>query len=116
MKKRIVILGSTGSIGLNTLELARNLKEQIEVSVCGEMAGDPLCILILLGFGITELSMNALSIPKVKEIVRSVEYDMSRSLLERILELDSAEEVEKFVRKELAKILGPVYTKYISLS
>lgn len=92
------------------------LKEQIEISVCGEMAGDPLCILILLGFGITELSMNALSIPKVKEIVRSVEYDTSRSLLERILELDSAEEIEKFVRKELAKILGPVYTKYISLS
>ncbi|MCE9625566.1 MAG: phosphoenolpyruvate--protein phosphotransferase, partial [Deltaproteobacteria bacterium] len=43
-------------------------REQIEISVCGEMAGEPMFILILMGFGLNELSMNALSIPKAKRI------------------------------------------------
>lgn len=89
------------------------LKQQIEVSICGEMAGEPICILILLGFGLTELSMNALSIPKVKQIIRSVDYDIARSLLERALEMERAQEVEDFIRKEMQKILGDSFDKYI---
>lgn len=89
------------------------LKEQIEVSVCGEMAGEPLCILILLGYGLSELSMNALSIPKVKEIIRSVDYYTARSLLEKVMDMNSADKIEKFVRKEMHKILDADLKKYI---
>ncbi len=87
-------------------------REQIEVSVCGEMAGEPLYILILLGFGLSELSMNALSIPKAKRIIRSVEYSSARALLEKTMLLKTATEMEAFVKKELSLLLGDTFREY----
>jgi phosphotransferase system enzyme I (PtsI) len=46
----------------------------IPVSLCGEMAGDPRCTVLLLGLGIRELSMAAGSIPRVKERVRLMDH------------------------------------------
>ncbi len=48
--------------------------------MCGEMAGDPVNIPILLGLGIDELSMNALAIPRVKKFIRSISMDECRYL------------------------------------
>jgi phosphotransferase system enzyme I (PtsI) len=44
----------------------------VEVFMCGEMAGDPINIPILLGLGINKLSMNPQSIPAIKKIIRSL--------------------------------------------
>jgi phosphotransferase system enzyme I (PtsI) len=84
-------------------------REQIEVSLCGEMAGDPLYILILLGFGFNELSMNPLSIPRAKRLIRSVEFSTARALLDKTLMLKTASEMEAYVRRELPQILGENY-------
>jgi len=87
-------------------------REQIEVSICGEMAGEPQFILILLGFGLNELSMNALSIPRAKKIIRSVEYSSARALLEKTMLLKTATEMEHFVKKELHHLLGNDFKEY----
>ncbi len=87
-------------------------REQIEISVCGEMAGEPVFILILLGFGLNELSMNALSIPKAKRIIRSVEYKTARALLEKTMLLPTATEMSNFIKKELPKILGDSFKEF----
>jgi len=87
-------------------------REQIDVSVCGEMAGEPLYILILLGFGLTELSMNALSIPRAKRIIRSVDYSQARALLEKTMLLKTATEMENFVKKELHQRFGDTFKEY----
>jgi len=84
-------------------------REQIDVSLCGEMAGDPMFILVLLGYGLSELSMNPLSIPRAKRMIRSVEYSAARALLEKTLLLKTATEMEAFVRKELKLTLGENY-------
>jgi phosphotransferase system enzyme I (PtsI) len=84
-------------------------REQIEISLCGEMAGDPLYILVLLGFGFNELSMNPLSIPRAKRLIRSVDFSEARALLDKTLLLKTATEMEAFVRKELPQILGENY-------
>jgi phosphoenolpyruvate-protein phosphotransferase (PTS system enzyme I) len=63
----------------------------IEVAMCGEMAGDPLNIPILLGLEIHELSMNPLSIPVVKKLIRQVTMDECRSLTERAFQMQEAE-------------------------
>ncbi len=74
---------------------------QIPVSVCGEMAGEPLYTLILLGLGLDKLSMNAISIPHIKQIVRQSTFVEARRMLEQVLQMNTASEVESYVAKEM---------------
>jgi phosphotransferase system enzyme I (PtsI) len=69
----------------------------IRVAVCGEMAGDPLSALILLGLGINELSMAPWSIPVIKNLVRSVSMKTAKMDSRRIMQLDTATKVRDFV-------------------
>jgi phosphotransferase system enzyme I (PtsI) len=73
------------------------------VSMCGEMAGDPLYTLVLLGLGLDELSMNGPSIPLVKRVIRSASARDGRELLDRILKLSTADEIEREVRSEFTR-------------
>ncbi len=75
----------------------------ITIAMCGEMAGDPLYIPILLGFGLNELSMDPHSIPRVKKIIRSTTIKESRELLENIMKLATTDEIEDYIQTELAK-------------
>lgn len=65
----------------------------VPVAMCGEMAGDPVNVPVLLGMGLDELSMNALSIPMVKKLIRSIRKDECMDLTARAFEAFSAEEV-----------------------
>ncbi len=76
---------------------------KIPVSMCGEMAGEPLCSLVLLGLGLDELSMNGPSIPLVKRIIRAASAADGRALLARLLELTAGDEIEREVRAEMAR-------------
>ncbi|HET8723423.1 MAG TPA: phosphoenolpyruvate--protein phosphotransferase [Anaeromyxobacteraceae bacterium] len=73
------------------------------VSMCGEMAGEPLYTLVLLGLGLDELSMNGPSIPLVKRVIRSASARDGRALLDRILGLTTAEDIEREVRSEMTR-------------
>jgi phosphotransferase system enzyme I (PtsI) len=75
----------------------------IPVSMCGEMAGEPLYTLVLLGLGLDELSMNGPSIPLVKKVVRAASAADGRALLERLLALTAGDEIEREVRSEMAR-------------
>lgn len=61
-----------------TLEAAR--QAGIPVSMCGEMAGDPLFTTLLVGMGMTELSVSPPAIPEIKKIIRSVSYERCREV------------------------------------
>ncbi len=74
---------------------ARN--EGIRVNLCGEMAGDPLCVPILLGLGLDALSMNARSIPLIKKIVRAMPMSQARDDLKEIMGLNTAEAVQEYL-------------------
>ncbi len=78
----------------------------IPVSMCGEMAGDPMNALVLLGLGVTELSMNGGSIPLVKRVVRAARAEDGRALVERLLALTAADEIEREVRDEMNRRFG----------
>ena len=93
------------------LRLIRNVVEAahsngITVAMCGEMAGDPLYLPILLGLGIDELSMNPLCILKIKKTLRSISYHDSSQLLSMIDQFKTATEIECFMRQELSKRLN----------
>jgi phosphotransferase system enzyme I (PtsI) len=71
------------------------------VAVCGEMAGDPLHAVLLVGLGFRELSMAPSAIPRVKEALRSVTAAQAHELAARALELGSGAEIEGLVREAL---------------
>ncbi|HMK72307.1 MAG TPA: phosphoenolpyruvate--protein phosphotransferase, partial [Myxococcaceae bacterium] len=83
-------------------------KANIPVAMCGEMAGDPLYTLILLGLGLDELSMAAAQIPVIKRIIRSSTAEDGRKLFEQMGRFNTAEEVERFVQTEMRSRLGDV--------
>jgi phosphotransferase system enzyme I (PtsI) len=75
----------------------------IPVSMCGEMAGEPLHTLVLVGLGVTELSMNGPSIPTVKRVIRGARAADARALVDRLLELTFADDIEREVRAEMER-------------
>ena len=81
--------------------------EGLPLSLCGEMAADPLHALVLLGFGVRELSMSAAAIPRVKEAVRAVTIEAARDAALACLSLGTAAEIETLLRHELASALAP---------
>jgi phosphotransferase system enzyme I (PtsI) len=79
-------------------------KNKIEVGLCGEMAGEPLYTPILMGMGLDELSMNAYAIPRVKKVIRGLDQDYCKELLNELLIKDSAKEGEYILRKEMGRL------------
>ena len=82
----------------------------IAVGVCGEMAGEPEHALILLGLGLDQLSMNALSILKVKKIIRSIKYSDAKEIAETALAFSTPGEIEMFIRDEMKKRFPDEYS------
>jgi len=78
----------------------------IGVSLCGEMAGDPLCVAMLVGLGIDELSMTTRAIPLIKQIVRAISMKEAREDFESLTHLDAPEEVRVRVLDRI-KVLVP---------
>ena len=71
--------------------------EKIPVSLCGEMAGDPLCVAILLSLGFDSLSMNARAIPLIKKIIRATSMEQASLDFKNVMVLDTAKEVNTYV-------------------
>ena len=71
------------------------------VTVCGEMANDPGCALLLLGMGFTGLSISATAIPRVKWAIRSVSSACIKALAEQALQLDRPERVHRLLEQTL---------------
>lgn len=87
-----------------TVDAAKNAN--IDVTICGEIAADPLYTLLLLAFGLDAMSMNATSIPRAKRIIRSIEHKRAASLLNRIMQSSTVEESEQIMKAEVGSILA----------
>ena len=71
----------------------------IPVSMCGEMAGDPLATVILLGLGLDMYSMSAFTIPEVKRIIRTVTMWEAEELVGTISDMKSYREIDEYVQQ-----------------
>ena len=86
----------------SVLRLIRNTVEaghahDIWVGMCGEVAGDPLYSVLLVGLGLDELSISAYMIPEVKRIIRSITYDEAKRLVRKAMTLSTANEIRRHV-------------------
>ncbi|MEW6244412.1 MAG: phosphoenolpyruvate--protein phosphotransferase [Bacillota bacterium] len=78
----------------------------IRVGMCGEMAGEPLSIPLLIGFGLDELSMNPRAIPEAKEIIRRVDTGTAKALADQAVLCETPEDVKALVNDWLASEAG----------
>ncbi|MCA6062082.1 phosphoenolpyruvate--protein phosphotransferase [Thalassolituus marinus] len=102
---------------LNALKMIADAASSIgkPVSVCGELAGNPLGAVLLMGMGYDMLSMNATNLPKVKSVIRGVSQQWAETLVDDVLRIDSAPVIASMVQLALEKagfgrIIGPLRT------
>jgi phosphotransferase system enzyme I (PtsI) len=86
-----------------TIDAGHN--EGIHVSLCGEMASDPMMAFMLLGMGIDEFSMSATGILTVKRMIRSVKLQDAQRIAYEAMQLATGQEVEEFVSDQLRRYL-----------
>ncbi|MGO2355054.1 MAG: phosphoenolpyruvate--protein phosphotransferase [Marinomonas foliarum] len=67
--------------------------EGVGLSVCGEMAGDPMGAILLMAMGYDVLSMSSTSLPKVKAVIRNISMGQAQAMLEEVMKLSHAEAV-----------------------
>jgi len=72
-------------------------REGKEITVCGEMAADPLCAIALFGLGLNKFSMNPISIPRIKKALRSVEHKTAKRVIQKAMTLKTAQEIEECI-------------------
>ena len=73
------------------------------VSVCGEMAGEPIAALLLLAMGIDSLSMSVSSLPRVKWVIRNTTRDRARQILSEVLLLEDAAAIREYLNDTFEK-------------
>lgn len=93
------------------LRMIRNIinaahSANIKVGMCGEMAGEPAFIVLLLGLGLDEFSMPPLVIPEVKYIIRSITTKQAQDIAAEALKLSTGKQVEEYSQEKLKNILG----------
>ena len=77
--------------------LERGRHAKVHVSMCGEMAGDPLATILLLGLGLDEFSVVPNVLPEIKKIIRSVKYRDARKIAKKALGLETEDEMKKYL-------------------
>ncbi len=84
------------------VELAR--RHDLPLSLCGEMAADPIAVVLLLGMGIKRLSMSAAKLPKIKYLIRCLSLLQCQAVLKQALSLESNEAIRALVNEHLEQV------------
>jgi phosphotransferase system enzyme I (PtsI) len=80
----------------------------IDVSVCGEMSGEPIYTLLLLGMGLRQFSVTPHNIPEIKKIIRSISLEEATVVAQEALRLETARDVNNYLREQTRRILPEV--------
>ncbi len=76
-------------------------RQGVWVGMCGEMAGDPLATMMLVGLDLDELSVSPLVLPEIKEIIRSITYDDAKQIARHALKQQTASQVMEYLREKM---------------
>jgi len=83
-------------------------RSKVDVSLCGEMAGEPEFIMLLVGLGLRTLSIVPPALPEVKNIIRAVTVDHCQKIARKATTFDSDRQVLNYLRDELRKVIPEV--------
>jgi phosphotransferase system enzyme I (PtsI) len=79
--------------------LERGKQKHTWVGMCGQMAGDPLATILLVGLGLDEFSVVPTVLPEIKKIIRSIRYTEAIHVAERVLTMQSEDEIKTFLKQ-----------------
>jgi phosphoenolpyruvate-protein kinase (PTS system EI component) len=78
------------------------------VSVCGEIAGDPIYVSLLLGMGATSLSLTSSMLPEVKYLIRNLSINDARALVQEVLQINDPVAVLRRLEEFRVATIGTV--------
>jgi phosphotransferase system enzyme I (PtsI) len=73
--------------------------------MCGQMCGNPLYTMLLLGMGLRTMSVTPAAIPEIKRVCRSVTLVQCEAVAKRALQFDSAHNIRTYLKEELSRVL-----------
>jgi phosphotransferase system enzyme I (PtsI) len=77
----------------------------VAVNVCGEMSGDPIYTMLLIGMGLRQLSVTPHGIPEIKKIIRSITLADAKKVAARVQRLDTAGDITNYLRNRTRHIV-----------
>jgi phosphotransferase system enzyme I (PtsI) len=83
-------------------------RHNVPISMCGQMCGNPLYTMLLLGMGLRNLSVTPAAIPEIKRVCRSVSLPQCEQVARRTLQFDSAHHVRTYLKEELSKVVPDI--------
>lgn len=87
-------------------------KHNTPVSVCGEMSGEVKYILLLLGLGITNISLTPKMIPEIKKVIRSTTLKTAKEIANKIFSFDESGETEKFLEEKVVELVPGLFRNF----
>ncbi len=91
---------------IRLIEMAVNsaTKAGKPISMCGQMCGNPLYTMLLVGLGLRTLSVTPSAVPEVKRVCRSVSLEHCQKVADQVRTLESARDVKTYLKEELGKV------------
>ncbi len=83
-------------------------KYKRKVSVCGEMASDPLAAVLLIGLGVDQLSGGFRMTGILKKVIRSITFSDAKQIAETAMEMKSHSDIESYLKKEIARVFPDI--------
>jgi phosphotransferase system enzyme I (PtsI) len=79
-------------------------EHQVPINMCGQMSGNPLYTMMLLGMGLRNFSVTPAAVPEIKRVCRSVTIEQCQNVAEYARSLEGALEVKAYLKEELFKV------------
>ena len=99
-----------GVLRLIKMIIEKGHEHNIPVAMCGEMAGDPLSTVLLVGLGLDEFSMSPISVLEIKNIIRSITLQEAKELVETVMEMKSHININTYIREWMHDRFGSIIT------
>ena len=84
---------------------------EVDVNLCGEIAGDPVYTILLLGLGLTTFSCAPPAIPEIKKMIRSVTMEKAVKVARRVMTFDSDQEIINYLRVTAREVVPEAYAE-----
>jgi len=88
--------------------LEAGAQQAIRGNVCGEMSGEPIYTMLLLGMGLRQFSVTPHNIPEIKKIIRSVSLAEAQEVAREALRLETARDVTNYLREQTRRLVPEV--------